>query len=58
VQTQKFRDYEKPLNAGAAFWSTVAGAARRPFRSLRNHQNYVSQLKDIPRYFAQQIVKM
>ena len=58
IQTQKFRDFEKPLNADSAFWSNLAGTARRPFRSLRDYNNFIAQLKDIPRYFDEEIVNM
>jgi len=58
IQSQKFRDYEKPLNADTAFWSNIAGTARRPFRNARDYQHYLSQLSDIPRYFNDEMLNM
>src|SRR5277367_1313473 len=33
TQSQKFRDFEKPLNSDTAFWSNIAGTGRRGFRT-------------------------
>jgi uncharacterized protein (DUF885 family) len=30
IAAQQFREFEKPLNADSAFWSNMAGTARRP----------------------------
>jgi uncharacterized protein (DUF885 family) len=58
IQSQKFRDFEKPLTADTAFWSNVAGGGRRGFRTARDYNNYIAQLSDIPRYFEDEIVNM
>jgi uncharacterized protein (DUF885 family) len=58
IQSQKFRDYEKPLNADSAFWSNIAGTARRPLHKVRDFENYISQLSDIPRYFNDEMLNM
>jgi uncharacterized protein (DUF885 family) len=58
IEGQKFREYEKPLNADTAFWSNITGAARRPFRNQRDYTNYIAQLAEIPRYFDDQVLNM
>lgn len=58
IESQKFRDFEKPLTADTAFWSNVAGAGRRGFRTVRDYNNYIAQLSDIPRYFEDEMINM
>lgn len=58
IQSQKFRDFEKPLNADTAFWSNITGTARRPFRTIRDYNNYIAQLRDVPRYFEEEAINM
>jgi uncharacterized protein (DUF885 family) len=54
----KFREYEKPVNSDTAFWGNVAGAARRPFRTIRDYNNFIAQMNDIPRFFDEEITNM
>jgi uncharacterized protein (DUF885 family) len=58
IDAQKFREYEKPLNADTAFWSNMAGAARNVLTKEKEYQDYIKQLSDVPRYFNDQIVNM
>jgi uncharacterized protein (DUF885 family) len=58
INRQKFREYEKPLNADTAFWSILSVTALKPFHTVRDYTNYIAQLNDIPRYFHEQIVNM
>ena len=44
---QRFRDYEKPLNADTSFWGNVAGSARGQFRTADDYRNYIAMLRDI-----------
>ena len=55
---QRFRDYEKPLNADSSFWGDVAESARGHFTTEAGYRGYIAMLRDIPRYYAQQIVNM
>ncbi|WP_181008514.1 DUF885 domain-containing protein [Sphingomonas montanisoli] len=57
VDAQRFRDYEKPLNSDSAFWSDIAFAAQNLKRE-RDYVNLISLMRDIPRYFDQQIANM
>jgi uncharacterized protein (DUF885 family) len=58
IASQKFRDYEMPANADTTFWTDLGYAARRPFRTLQEYRNWIGQMRDIPRYFAEQTDEM
>jgi len=55
---QRFRDYEKPLNADSSFWGEVAEGARRPFATEADYRGFIATMRDVPRYYDQQIVNM
>ena len=56
--SQRYRDYERPLNADTSFWGNVAGTARQHFKTEQDYRNYISMMRDIPRYFGQQMANM
>jgi uncharacterized protein (DUF885 family) len=58
IASQKFRDYEMPANADTTFWTDLGYAARRPFRTVQEYRNWIGQMRDIPRYFAEQMDEM
>ena len=58
ISQQRFREYEKPLNADSSFWGDLGYIARAPFKSEADYRNYISLLNDLPRYFAQQTDNM
>ncbi|AZS20018.1 MULTISPECIES: DUF885 family protein [unclassified Caulobacter] len=55
---QRYREYEKPLNADSSFWGDVAETARDSFQTEADYRAYIAMLRDIPRYYDQQIVNM
>ncbi len=55
---QKYREYEKPLSADTSFWGDVAEWSRGSFRTEEDYRNYVAMLREIPRYYGQQIINM
>lgn len=55
---QRFRDYEKPLTSDTSFWSDVAEAARGRFVREADYRAYLKTLRDVPRYFDQNIANM
>lgn len=55
---QRYRDYEKPLNADTSFWGDLAGWARDPVRDDAGARRYIAMLRDIPRFYDQQIANM
>jgi uncharacterized protein (DUF885 family) len=58
IAGQKFKTYQRPLSGDTAFWSDLAGMARASFRGEQDYRNYLGQLGDIPRYFADNIDNM
>jgi uncharacterized protein (DUF885 family) len=58
VANQRFRDYEMPVNSDTTFWTNLGYTARRPFRRREDYNNWLGQLKDLPRYFNEQMDEM
>ena len=58
LDMQRFRDFEKPLNSDSSFWGDLGYYARTPIRNERDARNLISLMRDIPRYFAQNIANM
>ncbi len=58
IANQKFRDYEMPANSDSAFWSDFGYTARRPFKTLTDYKNWIAQLREVPRYFREEIANM
>jgi uncharacterized protein (DUF885 family) len=58
LAAQRYREYEKPLNADTSFWGNTAGVARQSFKTAQDYRNYLSMLGEMPRYFDQQIANM
>src|SRR3546814_20389152 len=56
LDAQKYREYEKPLNSDSSFWGGVAGWARAKFQDEEDYREYIAMLRDLPRYFDQQLV--
>jgi len=55
---QRWREYEKPINADTAFWSTLDYAAMRTLRDAREVEAYVAYLADVPRWFDEQMANL
>ena len=58
ITNQHYRDFEMPANADTTFWTDLGYTARRPFRTLQDYKNWLAQMKDIPRYFHEQMDEM
>jgi uncharacterized protein (DUF885 family) len=58
IAGHKFRDYEMPANSDSAFWSDFGYTARRPFKTVVDYRNWIAQMRDVPRYFAEEIANM
>ncbi len=58
IDNQRFRDFEMPANSDSSFWTDLGYAARRPFRTLTDYEHWIAQMRDIPRYFAEQMDEM
>jgi uncharacterized protein (DUF885 family) len=58
IDGQRFRDFEMPANSDTAFWTELGYTARRPFRTLTDYEHWIAQMRDIPRYFREQMDEM
>lgn len=58
VDDIRYRLYEMPFNADSSFWSSIASMANGNFASVSDYERYLSQLRETPRYFDQQIDNM
>ncbi|MEO7026194.1 MAG: DUF885 family protein [Caulobacteraceae bacterium] len=58
IADERFADYEAPLNSDSTFWTDLGFTSRRPFRQPGDYDRYISQLREFPRYFDQQIDNM
>ncbi|MGH8306434.1 MAG: DUF885 family protein, partial [Steroidobacteraceae bacterium] len=58
IADQRFRDFEMPANSDTSFWTELGYTARRPFRTLIDYEHWIAQMRDIPRYFREQMDEM
>ncbi|HEY3948612.1 DUF885 domain-containing protein [Phenylobacterium sp.] len=58
ISQQKFREYEKPFNSDSQFWSNLGFTASRTFHTAQDYRNWISQMRDIPRWFDDETVNM
>jgi uncharacterized protein (DUF885 family) len=58
IASQEFRDYEMPANSDSSFWSDFSDRARRPFRNAADYRAWISQMRELPRYFRENIAAM
>ena len=54
----RHRDYEMPFNADSSFWSDLGFMARATPRDAEGYRAYAARLRDVPRYFEQQMINM
>jgi uncharacterized protein (DUF885 family) len=58
IDNQRFRDFEMPANSDSTFWTDIGYTARRPFRTLTDYEHWIAQMRDVPRYFHEQMEEM
>ncbi|HVU21268.1 MAG TPA: DUF885 family protein, partial [Rhizomicrobium sp.] len=58
IASQRFRDFEMPANSDTTFWTDMGYTARGDFRNLKDYQNWILQMRDVPRYFHEQMDEM
>jgi len=58
IANQRFRDFEMPANSDTTFWTEVGGTANRTFRSLTDYEHWLAQMRDVPRYFHEEMDEM
>ncbi|MGH7446342.1 MAG: DUF885 domain-containing protein, partial [Longimicrobiales bacterium] len=52
----RFKAYEAPLNSDNFFWTEFT--PRQGFGTAQAYRNYISRLRDIPRYFSENMTNM
>jgi uncharacterized protein (DUF885 family) len=52
----RYRTYEAPFNSDTFFWTEFT--PRQGFATLDAYRNYLGRLRDVPRYFEEQIANM
>ncbi|HUL19735.1 MAG TPA: DUF885 family protein, partial [Steroidobacteraceae bacterium] len=58
LDNQRFRDFEMPANSDTTFWTDLGYTARRPFRTASDYEHWIAQMRDVPRYFHEQMEEM
>ncbi len=54
----RYGGYEMPFNSDSSFWSNLGFMTRRPLRTVEDAEDYIARLRDVPRYFDDQIINM
>lgn len=52
----KYKTYEAPFNSDTFFWTEFT--PRQGFQTADDYRRYLARLRDVPRYFDEQIVNM
>ena len=52
----RFRTWEMPFNSDSSFWTYLDGA--QSFGTALEYRRYIARMRDIPRYFDEQIADM
>jgi uncharacterized protein (DUF885 family) len=56
VTDAKFRDWEMPANSDSNFWTYLN--EREPLDDAAAYQRYIARMRDIPRFFGEEIANM
>lgn len=51
-----WRNFEMPITSDSNFWSYLPG--RAPFLTVAEYRRYISRMRDVPRYFDEQMANM
>ena len=54
----RLRAYEMPFNSDSSFWSDLSFMARSQLTTVDDYHRYAARLRDVPRYFDQQVDNM
>ncbi|PTD17180.1 DUF885 domain-containing protein [Sphingomonas fennica] len=52
----RFKGYEMPFNSDSSFWAHLAPS--RGFRTADDYRRYIARMRDVPRYFDENIANM
>ncbi|MGH7018136.1 MAG: DUF885 domain-containing protein [Caulobacteraceae bacterium] len=53
-----FKDWQAPFNSDTSFWAEMLGVTHRTFHGQEDYSAYIAQIRQTPRFFAQQIAAM
>ena len=56
VADARFREWEMPFNSDSSFWTYLD--SRQAFESAEEYRRYISRMREIPRYFDENIANM
>lgn len=56
IAEARFREWEMPFNSDSSFWTYLD--SRDPFESADEYRRYISRMRDIPRFFDENIANM
>jgi uncharacterized protein (DUF885 family) len=56
ISDLRFREYEMPFDSDSSFWTYLN--PRQGYRTAEEYRRYISRMREIPRYFDEQIVNM
>ena len=56
IAAYRFRTWEMPFNSDSSFWTYLDGS--QPFDDAAGYRRYIARMRDIPRYFDEQVVNM
>src|SRR5688572_16081312 len=54
----KYRTYEAPFNSDSFFWTEFTPRPGTVFAAADVYRNYLARLRDVPRYFEEQVANM
>ncbi|WP_260928115.1 DUF885 domain-containing protein [Novosphingobium sp. 9] len=58
LEAQKYREFEKPLTSDTSFWSDLSYTVNGSFKTEQQYTDYLEMMREIPRYFDQNIANM
>jgi uncharacterized protein (DUF885 family) len=56
VDDVRFREWEMPFNSDSNFWAYIP--ARQQFEKAAEYRRYIARMRDVPRFFDEQIANM
>ncbi len=56
IDDARFREWEMPFNSDSSFWTYLDG--REPLENVAEYERYISRMREIPRYFDENIANM
>ena len=56
IADAQFRTWEMPFNSDSSFWTYLD--AQQPFDDADGYRRYIARMRDVPRYFDEQIANM